>query len=291
MSSKQPRGLGRGLGTLIPTNFDSSLLIDEKERVQKLNTKVVQPNPDQPRKHFDPEALEQLASSIKKHGILQPLVVTPNGQDGYTIIAGERRYRAATQAGLTHVPALVRSAKELDQLEIALVENVQRVDLSPLEQAVSIAKLHEQFSMSYQMIAERLGKAVTTVNNIVRLLQLPAEAREALQQGHITEGHARAILSLKDKPEKQRQLLTRITDEGWSVRQAEHFASAVKTGAGTEKAAVKRTLEQTPETKRLSKFLKTPVKLKHLAKGGQLMIRYKTEEELKTIIARISNEK
>lgn len=291
MSSKQPRGLGRGLGTLIPTNFDSSLLIDEKERVQKLNTKVVQPNPDQPRKHFDPEALEQLASSIKKHGILQPLVVTPNGQDGYTIIAGERRYRAATKAGLTHVPALVRSAKELDQLEIALVENVQRVDLSPLEQAVSIAKLHEQFSMSYQMIAERLGKAVTTVNNIVRLLQLPAEAREALQQGHITEGHARAILSLKDKPEKQRQLLTRITDEGWSVRQAEHFASAVKTGAGTEKAAVKRTLEQTPETKRLSKFLKTPVKLKHLAKGGQLMIRYKTEEELKTIIARISNEK
>lgn len=291
MSSKQPRGLGRGLGTLIPTNFDSSLLIDEKERVQKLNTKVVQPNPDQPRKHFDPEALEQLASSIKKHGILQPLVVTPNGQDGYTIIAGERRYRAATKAGLTHVPALVRSAKELDQLEIALVENVQRVDLSPLEQAVSIAKLHEQFSMSYQMIAERLGKAVTTVNNIVRLLQLPAEAREALQHGHITEGHARAILSLKDKPEKQRQLLTRIIDEGWSVRQAEHFASAVKTGAGTEKAAVKRTLEQTPETKRLSKFLKTPVKLKHLAKGGQLMIRYKTEEELKTIIARISNEK
>jgi ParB family chromosome partitioning protein len=173
-------GLGRGFDALIPKSVDTAVLFDDQDRVQKLDITVVVPNPHQPRQHFDEDALTQLAASIKQHGILQPLVVTPMGQGKFAIVAGERRWRAASQAGLTKVPAIVRTLKELEQLEIAIVENVQRVDLSPLEQAVSIERLHQQFSMTYEAIANRLGKASSTVNNIVRLLQLPVAARDAL---------------------------------------------------------------------------------------------------------------
>src|SRR5581483_1245947 len=154
------------------------LIADDVERIQRLTVNTVAPHANQPRQHFDQEALEQLAQSIKAHGILQPLVVTPVGS-GYVIIAGERRWRAAQIAGLDKVPAIVRTTKELEQLELALVENVQRVDLSPLEQAVSIERLHQQFSMTYESIAKRLGKSLPAVSNTVRLLQLPEEAREA----------------------------------------------------------------------------------------------------------------
>jgi len=141
---KQPRGLGKGFDALIPQDFDSSLLVDASERVQKLFVNKLKPSQHQPRKNFDQESLEQLASSIKRHGLLQPLIVTPAKNDTYDIVAGERRWRAAQIAGLTSVPAIVRSTKELEHLEIALIENVQRVDLSPLEQAVSIQRLHDQ---------------------------------------------------------------------------------------------------------------------------------------------------
>src|SRR5438132_1148248 len=139
------KGLGRGLDTLIPNDFDNSLLLDSSERVQNLFVSSIKPNPDQPRRHFDTQALQELARSIKRFGILQPLIVTPKSKDEYTIIAGERRWRASQQAGLDKVPAIVREEKELAQLEISLIENVQRVDLSPLEQAVSIERLHQQF--------------------------------------------------------------------------------------------------------------------------------------------------
>src|SRR6266568_3503925 len=194
-------GLGRGFDALIPQDFDKSLLADDQGRIKKLDVTDIEANPDQPRQHFDKEALEQLAASIKTYGILQPLVVTPRGKN-YSIVAGERRWRAARLAGLTHVPVIVRTTKELEQLEIALVENVQRVDLSPLEQAVSIERLHEQFNLSYDDIAKRLGKANSTVNNTVRLLRLPEDARAALAEGRISEGHARGILALKGDTER-----------------------------------------------------------------------------------------
>lgn len=159
-------GLGRGFDSLLPQNFDSSLLLTDDDRIQKLAVDNISPNAQQPRTHFDDEALAQLAASIKQYGILQPLVVTPfaaangGGPGQYSIIAGERRWRASKLAGLTTVPVIVRSTQELEQLEIALVENVQRVDLSPLEQAVSIERLHQQFNMTYDKISERLGKAL-----------------------------------------------------------------------------------------------------------------------------------
>lgn len=285
MSTGKKVGLGRGFDGLIPQSVDTAILFDDQEKIQKVGVSALTANPDQPRTNFDEEALAQLADSIKQYGILQPLVVTPLTAGKYAIIAGERRWRAAQLAGEDKVPVIVRSTKELERLEIALVENVQRVDLSPLEQAVSIERLHQQFSMTYEAIAKRLGKASSTLNNIVRLLQLPKEAQKALNEGQIFEGHARAILSLKDTPEKQAELLTNIQRQGWSVRQAEQFVTSVKEGYKETKATRERMQTETPETKTLSKRLGgSPVHIRRMAKGGKLEIGFKSDEELEQIL-------
>lgn len=284
MTSKQT-GLGRGFDSLIPQNFDNSLLLDESQRVQKLAIADIKANSDQPRQHFDDQAINELASSIKQYGVLQPLVVTSLPGGGYRIVAGERRWRAAKVAKLTSVPAIVRGMKELEELEIALVENVQRVDLSPIEQAVSIERLHEQFSMQYTDIAKRLGKSSATISNTVRLLQLPEPARQALESQQITEGHARCILALNDQLGHQAELLKSIISQGWSVRQAERYVSGVKAGAKEVKAVKARVATETPETKRLGKRLHTTVQVRRTAKGGKLEIGFKSDDELERIIS------
>lgn len=286
MSTKS--GLGRGFDSLIPQNFDNSILLDEAERIQKLPIEKVAPNPDQPRRVFDDMALKELSVSITNHGILQPLVVRAV-DDGYRIVAGERRWRAAQLAKLKTVPAIVRGMKELEELEIALVENVQRVDLSPLEQAVSIEKLHDQFSLNYEQIAKRLGKATSTVHNTVRLLQLPPAARDALIESKISEGHARAILSLKGQEQHQAELLKNILRNSWSVRQAERYVLGVKSGAAEVTAAKARVDTDTPETKRLGKRLGTTVQVRRTAKGGKLEISFKNDDELSRIIGLIED--
>jgi ParB family chromosome partitioning protein len=284
VSTAKKSGLGRGFDALIPQNFDKSIIFDEQERVQKLAVEDLQANPNQPRQHFDKQALEQLAESIKNHGVLQPLVVSPDKAGKYMIIAGERRWRASQIAGLKKVPAIVRTTKELEQLEIAIVENVQRVDLSPLEQAVSIERLHQQFNMTYESVAKRLGKATSTVNNIVRLLQLPEAAREALHEQKISEGHARAILALKDLPEKQAELLGNIVKQGWSVRQAERFVVSVKEGYKEAAETKKRMQTETPATKQLSKRIGAPVHIRRMAKGGKLEIAFKDDDQLERVL-------
>lgn len=286
MAAKQPTGLGKGFDALLPQNFDSSLLTAEDERVQKIALTSISPNAKQPRQHFDEDALGELASSIKRYGVLQPLILTPLSDDSYEIVAGERRWRAAKLAKIERVPAIVRSSKELEQLEIALVENVQRVDLSPLEQAVSIQRLHDQFNLGYDVIAGRLGKATTTVLNIVRLLGLPPEAAEALQNKKITEGHARAILALKS-PSKQQELLKLIQEQGWSVRQAERYVTAHKEGIKNTQAARERVSTTTPQTQALGKLLGTTVNIRRTAKGGKLEIHFKNDQDLKNIIGKI----
>jgi len=288
MSAKLSHGLGRGFDALIPQNFDSSLLMNEGERIQKVATADVVPSKQQPRQHFDDVALKELANSIQQHGILQPLVVTQAADGKYRIIAGERRWRAAQLAKLSMLPVIVRTLKELEELEIAIVENVQRVDLSPLEQALSIERLHQQFSVSYDDIAKRLGKATSTVNNIVRLMQLPEPARLALQEKHITEGHARAILAIKDWPEKQLHLLESIQKLGWSVRQAERYVTSLKEGVKDDKSVRERVETETPATKILSQRLATPVHIKRMARGGRLEITFKTDEELEKIVQKLS---
>lgn len=277
-------GLGKGFDTLLPTDFDPTVLLDKDERVQKLAIGSLVPNVDQPRRQFDEEALRELATSIKRHGILQPLVVQPLEAGKYEIIAGERRFRAAQLNGLKTVPALVRSAKAQERLEIALIENVQRVDLSPLEQAISIARLYEQFNLSYAEVGQRLGKAETTVNNIVRLLQLPAEAQEALQTGRISEGHARAILALKGDPEHQKRLLELIEGQAWSVREAERYVTAVKQGATSQQKATEKVRTTTPATEKLSKVLQAPVNIRRMAHGGKLEISFKNDADLKRLL-------
>ena len=280
-------GLGKGFDALIPQDFDKSLIFDENERIQQIAVADLVPNADQPRQHFEQGALEQLAHSIKQYGIIQPLVAMPIGKT-YSIVAGERRWRAAQLAGLAKVPVVVRTHKELERLEIAIVENVQRVDLSPLEQAVSIERLHQQFGMTYEAIAARLAKATSTVNNIVRLLQLPEAARNALHERKISEGHARAILSLKDTPDKQQELLEQIMRYEWSVRQAERFVTSVKQGFKEATATKERMQTETPETKQLGKRIGAPVHIRRTAKGGKLEIGFKTDDELQKIMSLLS---
>jgi ParB family chromosome partitioning protein len=282
-------GLGKGFDSLLPQNFDTSLLLTDEDRIQKVLITHITPNANQPRTHFDTEALEQLSESIKQYGVLQPLVVTPNTSTGkhgeYVIIAGERRWRASDIAGLETVPVIIRTSHELEQLEIALVENVQRVDLSPLEQAVSIERLHQQFNITYDKIAERLGKASSTVNNMVRLLQLPAAAREALKSHQISEGHARAILALKDQPELQEKLLGEITRQGWSVRQAERYVTSHKAGVRAPAAVKDRVETETDETRVLSKRIGAPVHIRRTAKGGKLELKFTSDEELARLLS------
>lgn len=282
-------GLGRGFEALLPQNFDTSMLEVDEGRIQKVEIEKIKPNENQPRTHFDEESLQQLASSIEQYGILQPLVVTPVRDGKYSIIAGERRWRASKLAGLSKVPVIVRTTQELEQLEIALIENVQRVDLSPLEQAVSIERLHQQFSMNYDKIAKRLGKASSTINNIVRLLQLTPEARDALHEKKITEGHARAILALKDAPDMQAELLKSIVAQGWSVRQAERYVTSHKDGIHDTKKVVARVNTETRETKALSKRLSTPVHIRRTAKGGKLELKFTSEEELERLMGLLSS--
>ncbi len=287
MSQTNNSGLGRGLDTLLPADFDKSIVLGQDERIQNLFIRDILANAEQPRKTFDETALSELAESIKEHGVLQPIIVLPKGK-GYEIIAGERRWRASKLAGKDTIPAVVREKAELQRLEIALIENVQRVDLSPLEQALSIENLHQQFNLSYAQIAKKLGKAAPTLNNIVRLLQLPEAARTALQAGRITEGHARAVLALKGQPEFQNRLLELIQGQEWSVRQAEQFVTAHKEGIKTANAVKERTVKETPETKTLAKHLGTKVTIHHTAKGGRLEIHFKNDKDLKTLYKKLN---
>ena len=283
MSRVTNRGLGKGFEALLPSDFDKTILLSPEDRIDKLTITDLTPNPSQPRKQFDASALGELAQSIKRYGILQPLLVAPeNGR--YIIIAGERRWRAAQLAGLKSVPAVVHKRKELERIEIALIENVQRVDLTALEQAISIEKLHQQFNFTYDDIAKRLGKATSTVMNIVRLLKLPPKAKEALNNSLISEGHARQIVSLVDQPKQQEILLDTIISKGWNVRQAEQFVTSLKAGIKETKKVVERSNSETEKTKQLSKRLHTPVSLRRMAHGGKLQISYKDDADLARII-------
>lgn len=284
MATTAKRGLGRGFDSLISADFKKDVLLTPEDRIQNVSVEALQANPHQPRKQFDDSALAELADSIKQHGIIQPLVATPAGAGLFTLIAGERRWRASKLANLKTVPVVVRTSEALEQLELALIENVQRVDLSPLEQAASIEHLHQQFSLTYEAIAKRLGKAMSTVGNIVRLLNLPPAARDALAEGKITSGHARTILSLDGDDKRQAYLLKSIIEQGWNVRQAERFVTSVKSGVKETAQAKARVQTETPATKRLSKRLNTPVTVRRMAKGGKLEIGFKTDEELERIM-------
>lgn len=275
--SKQ--ALGKGFDGLIPTGFDIGTVAEPGESIKMLTIDLLLPNPEQPRKSFDEDALHELAQSIKQHGIIQPLVVTPVGEK-YRIVAGERRYRASKLAGLKKLPCIVRNHKELEELEIALVENVQRVDLSPLETAVSIVKLRDQFSLTPKQISQKLGKAETTISNITRLLQLPKESIIALQNGSISEGHARAILSLKTNEKAQRDLMNTIITQGLSVRDAEEYVKKYK-----KKSTMNSNQKKYKESLiKIEKARGVSASIKNKKTGGVLSLTYTTDDQLVALL-------
>lgn len=281
---KKNTGLGRGFDTLLPQGLDVSLLNGSKVNVVEIDISAITANPNQPRRVFDDALLNDMADSIRKHGVIQPIIVTLSKEHQYQIIAGERRWRASKLAGLKTIPAIVRSVEELENLEVAIIENIQRVDLTALEQADSIQKLHDLFSLSFEDIAKRLGKAVSTIHNSVRLLRLSQDAKEALADNRITEGHARSLLSLEGNPDKQAELLRLTISNHWTVRQAEQFVVAVKNGENNVVKAAQQTMSHTSDTKALEKVLNRKVSIKNMAKGGRLYIQYRDEEDLKKLI-------
>jgi ParB family chromosome partitioning protein len=288
VSKTLKHGLGRGFDSLIPAQlleeeFDPTQEQDERlSELRNLKVADVIPNPHQPRRTFDQVALEDMAESIREHGVMQPIVVTRVGGK-YELVAGERRWRASQLAGKTDIPALVRSYDDQKKLELALIENLQREDLNPLEVATAYLKLQQQFNLKLDDIARRAGKrGISTVSNTLRLLSLPKEAKAALVERRITEGHARQILAIKE-PEVQQELLQLITKNEWSVRKAEQFVIGYKEGEKDKQAAVAKVKTETPATQNLAKRLATSVSVKHMAHGGRLVIEFKNDDDLERI--------
>jgi ParB family chromosome partitioning protein len=278
------RGLGKGLDALIPGEFET----EPAGNSQLIPVDQIFPNPSQPRTEMDDANLEELADSIREHGVIQPLILTQDADSNrYTLIAGERRLRAAKLAGLESVPAVVRQASDLERLELALVENIQRENLSPLESAHAYLKLQEEFGLTQDLIAEKVSKSRTTVTNTIRLLKLPEEAQKALREERISEGHARALLGLTSSQAQLAALQTILRYE-MNVRQAEELVrklSGIKPKSATikqSKSAEAKSLEA-----RLREQLGTKVSINETCDGGTIVIHYYSEEELESILNQI----
>ena len=282
----QKSGLGRGLGALIPGG--ENILMENG--VMLVSVDLVFPNPRQPRSMMHPEELQDLTASIREHGVLQPLIVTPGDmQARYILIAGERRLQAARLAGLASVPVLVRQATDQQRLELAIIENVQRSDLSALEQAEAYRQLAEDFDLSHEDIAARVGKSRVAVTNTLRLLKLPDAVKNALIEGRISEGHARALLALPSPQAQAAALHTVITQE-MNVRQTEELVrklSGEKPSRKPKPAAVPEVVEL---EERLRTSLGTKVTLRSGRKGGTLTIHYYSDEELNALMGRLLKE-
>jgi len=292
MQRKRP-GLGKGLDALIPLAESATTShpgTPGSSGVDQIPVTSITPNPRHPRAHFNPEAITELAASIKEHGIIQPLIVTQEPQTGaYTLIAGERRLLAAQEAGLESVPVIVREASDQDRLEIALIENVQRADLSPLETADAYRQLADDFKLAHGEIAERVGKSRVAITNTLRLLNLPPSVKQALAQGQITEGHARALLALPNT-QSQAAALGTIIEKELNVRQTEALVRKL-TG---EKPATPPKPGRAPEIvaleERLQFALGTKVTMKHGQKGGTITVHYYSDEELDSLIDKFAGD-
>lgn len=277
MSKKQ--GLGRGLDALIPRSTEPAAARDS---VRTLPIDSIVPNPRQPRGRFDDQLLKELSASLKAHGIIQPLVVTET-PEGYVLIAGERRWRAARLAGLTEVPVVIKEASSQEMLELALVENVQRADLNALEEALAYQQLMESFDLTQAEVADRVGKARSTVANLVRLLDLPPAIQQAVSDGRISGAHARSLLPLLT-PESQIAAMNQVIKLELSVRQTE---ALVKSLLATERPAPKP--RPTPSAELLDLELQfehslgTRVNIEKGPKGGRVVIHYYSDEELQSI--------
>lgn len=279
-------GLGRGFDSLIPTefddDFDSEFDVTAKEDAKESDLKEIAiseivRDEEQPRKEFDPEALEALANSIKEHGVLQPLVVVK--EDGkYKIVAGERRWRASKLAGLKKVPAIVRSLEAQERLEISIIENAQREDLNAIEMATAYAKLKSQFNLSEEEIADRVGKSKAAVVNTMRLLNLPDDAKKAMVEYKLTEGVMRPLVNAD--PELIKQILPKIIEEGWTARRVEKEMAEKKKKSSVK--AIKRSIYAKQEDALSKKYAAN-----FRVRGRSLTITCKTDEDLKNLLEKL----
>ncbi len=289
MSAK--KGLGRSFDSLIPTelldeSFDPTARQDNQvSDLRNIKISEISADPNQPRRHFDEVALVELSASMKQHGILQPIVVTPHA-GGYLVVAGERRWRAAAMAGMDTVPALVRTLSDQHRLELSLIENLQRRDLNIIETATAYLKLRDQFNLTLEQIGKSIGgKSVSAISNTLRLLRLPAVAKEALADGRLSEGQARPLVNLDAAVIED--VLPQILREGWSARKVEQFIVQIKKGEvdfTDKKLKSAASVPYEAETKQLTKRLGANVSVKTNAKGaGQIVIRFKSEAEFKRL--------
>jgi len=268
--------LGRGLKALLPETPRA------RAGLASIPVDRLQPNPNQPRSRFDEAALRELADSIRTHGILQPLLVTDAGDDRYTIIAGERRWRAARQAGLESVPAVIRERVDRSEdLELALIENLQRRDLTPLEEARAFEHMRTALGLSQAEIAGRVGIDRSTVANALRLLKLPSDLQELVEQGGLTAGHARALLAFGDD-DQRRSWARRTVESGLSVRELERAAADRDTRPATPRRRPERPADPNLEAaqERLALRLGAPVEIRSRGRGGAIVIRCRREEDL-----------
>jgi ParB family chromosome partitioning protein len=272
--------LGRGLSALIPTRDDASAGSTE------IPLSEIRVNPNQPRRDVEHANLEALALSITDHGVLQPILVTET-LDGYRIVAGERRVQAARLAGLEKIPAVIRQLADREQLELALVENVQREDLNPIEEANAFRQLHVEFGLTQDEIARQVGRARTTVTNTLRLLELDERVQAAVADGRLSEGHARALVGLP--PVQQLHLVGAIVDAGLSVRQAEELARRLRE---PKPAADKADTHKDPDLERVEEDLRNALGTKVLVargrKGGRIVIEYYNDEDLGRLYDRLT---
>ena len=302
MTSAKKRGLGRGLDALLggarepedaaePSAADAAEPLTEAvpgEQIQRLPLERIERSSYQPRREFDPDALRELADSNASQGVLQPIVVRPVAEGRYEIIAGERRWRASQQAGLADIPVVVREVDEQTALAIALIENIQREDLAPLEEAGALQRLQEEFGLTHQQVAEAVGKSRTTVTNLLRLLELGAETKSLLDAGRLEMGHARALLGLKG--DTQTLAARQVVARGLSVRETERLVRRLQAEEGGGQR--NRSPAQDPDIRRLqddlAERLGARVAIQHGAKGaGKLVIAYNSLDELDGILGHI----
>jgi ParB family chromosome partitioning protein len=276
MTPPKKSALGRGLDALISTDLVKT---QGSSSINEIPVSQIHANPDQPRRDFDPESLQELAESIREIGIIQPITLRKIAEGDYQIIAGERRFRAAGLAGLKTIPAYIRTADDENVMAMALIENIQREDLNSMEVALACQNLLEVYNMTQEQLSARIGKKRATIANYIRLLKLPAEIQVALKNKQIDMGHARALLAIDD-PMKQLQLFHELTKYGYSVRMVEDKARQMnEKKAKTSKSAADDSLA--PLGRQLSKFLGAPVKVKSNAKGaGSISISFKNDEDL-----------
>ena len=283
ITSKKPQRLGRGLDALLSAYETPS----EKDELRHIPIDQLQRGKYQPRTHMNPEALEELAASIRAQGVVQPIVARPLAAGNYEIIAGERRWRAAQLAGLDTIPAVVRKIPDEAAIAIALIENIQRENLNPVEEANAFTRLIDEFHMTHQQVAEAVGRSRAAVTNLLRLLSLNGDVRELLESGQMDMGHARALLALAGK--SQSQAAHQVVDKGLSVRETEHLVRRLLTKPAGHKSAGGRMDSDTRAlAQQISEKLGTKVRFQHSAKGkGRLVIEYNTLEELDGILAHI----